>query len=539
MTEIEWVESSDPQPMLEFLRGRASERKLRLFAVACCRRVRHLTADPRICRVVEAAEQLADGLLGEEEFAQAMQPIAALWGALPDAREGGYQLWHYLVAAARHLGSAGGAPFAADFAARALASLAGETDGPEWTVARRAEELAQCSLIRDLFGDPSVPFRFDPDWLSGQGGGPVQRARAIYREGAFDEMETLADLLAQAGCLDPVVLGHCRRRGPHAKGCWVVDALLGHEPAVRAGLLTEADWRACGDPEPLLHFLRDKGSVRKWRLFAVACCRRIDRLIGDERSRRAVEVAARHADGLASDEELAAARTAAQQAEDEADRAEYDAEAEADFQQTPTHAAASRRLYAAAAAREAVRIDPRISDDGQEDAEDRAWQPACDRVASAVQEDVFAGCGCKHGDDRWDEARQAAHAAWAAERRAHCDILRDLFGDLLGPPGEEGRWLPCWLASGPWPRPGPEQWCLLPTLRRHILRPEWLAWNGGTVRRLAQAIYEEEAFDRLPILADALEDAGCTDADLIAHLRAPGPHWRGCHVLDLIAFSSP
>jgi hypothetical protein len=64
--------------------------------------------------------------------------------------------------------------------------------------------------------------------------------------------------------------------------------------------------------------------------------------------------------------------------------------------------------------------------------------------------------------------------------------------------------------------------------------PAWLAWNGGTLGRLARALYDEHAFDRLPILADALEDAGCADADLLAHARGPGPHARACWVVDLL-----
>jgi hypothetical protein len=80
----------------------------------------------------------------------------------------------------------------------------------------------------------------------------------------------------------------------------------------------------------------------------------------------------------------------------------------------------------------------------------------------------------------------------------------------------------------------PVQWCLLPTARNLTLRPEWLAWNAGAVLRLAQAIYEEEAFDLLPFLADALEEAGCTDAAILSHLRGPGPHFRGCWVVDLV-----
>jgi hypothetical protein len=61
-----------------------------------------------------------------------------------------------------------------------------------------------------------------------------------------------------------------------------------------------------------------------------------------------------------------------------------------------------------------------------------------------------------------------------------------------------------------------------------------LAWNDDTVRRIAQGVYDERAFDRLPILADALLDAGCNDEDLIQHCRSDGPHARGCWAVDLI-----
>jgi hypothetical protein len=59
-------------------------------------------------------------------------------------------------------------------------------------------------------------------------------------------------------------------------------------------------------------------------------------------------------------------------------------------------------------------------------------------------------------------------------------------------------------------------------------------WNDGAVVKLAESIYTERAFDRLPILADALEDAGCTDAAVLDHCRGPGPHVRGCWVVDLV-----
>jgi hypothetical protein len=59
-------------------------------------------------------------------------------------------------------------------------------------------------------------------------------------------------------------------------------------------------------------------------------------------------------------------------------------------------------------------------------------------------------------------------------------------------------------------------------------------WLTSTVTNLAQAIYDDHAFDRLPILADALEDAGCTDEDILAHCRGGGEHCRGCWVVDLL-----
>ena len=59
-------------------------------------------------------------------------------------------------------------------------------------------------------------------------------------------------------------------------------------------------------------------------------------------------------------------------------------------------------------------------------------------------------------------------------------------------------------------------------------------WRTSTVVALASGIYQERAFDRLPILADALQDAGCEHPDILGHCRGPGPHARGCFVVDLL-----
>jgi hypothetical protein len=66
------------------------------------------------------------------------------------------------------------------------------------------------------------------------------------------------------------------------------------------------------------------------------------------------------------------------------------------------------------------------------------------------------------------------------------------------------------------------------------VEPSWLAWNDGAIRKMAQAIYDARAFDRLPLLADALEEAGCADADILGHCRTSGEHVRGCWVVDLL-----
>jgi len=71
--------------------------------------------------------------------------------------------------------------------------------------------------------------------------------------------------------------------------------------------------------------------------------------------------------------------------------------------------------------------------------------------------------------------------------------------------------------------------------------PSWLAWDGGAVPKLATIAYEERVLPAgtldpalLAVLADALEEAGCADAELLGHLRGPGPHVRGCWVVDLL-----
>jgi hypothetical protein len=90
----------------------------------------------------------------------------------------------------------------------------------------KAERAAQADLIRDVFGNPFRPVHADPRWLTSTA---VGLAQTIYADRAFDRLPILADALEEAGCDDADVLSHLRGDGPHVRGCWVVDLILGQQ----------------------------------------------------------------------------------------------------------------------------------------------------------------------------------------------------------------------------------------------------------------------------------------------------------------------
>jgi hypothetical protein len=95
---------------------------------------------------------------------------------------------------------------------------------PTWSVARVATSLHQPSLLRDIFGNPFRPVAPEPSWRTST---VVALAEGIYTDRAFDRLPILADALQDAGCDNADVLDHCRGSGPHVRGCWVVDLVLG------------------------------------------------------------------------------------------------------------------------------------------------------------------------------------------------------------------------------------------------------------------------------------------------------------------------
>lgn len=208
--------------------------------------------------------------------------------------------------------------------------------------------------------------------------------------------------------------------------------------------MTEVEWLACRDARLSLVFLEGKASKRKARLFACGLGRSLWPYLGDNRSRRVVEIAEMHADNLATKAELTAA----------------------------------------------------------EDASRDAIRGTASRIASWVG---------NHGP--WQAARVVAMSIQQAQMEIDAKDWRDQLA------GRCRRFLHCVFAN---------------PFRRATVFPAWLTWNGSLLISMAQKMYDSRDFIDMPVLADALEEAGCTNADILNHCRQPGEHVRGCWVVDLI-----
>ena len=227
MNEEAWVGCIDPTPMLEFMQGKSSDRKMRLFGVACCRRVWHLFTNEQCRETVELGERLADGLVANEE-----RRAAALFGQT--------QGWYGWFAAGMVLGKPAieSVGLGSDHAARMVATantsqpqIVGNNRRnpryePEFYQHMERERFAQTALLHDIFGNPFRPITFAPESRTDTA---IAIASQMYESRDFSAMPILADALQDAGCDNPDVLNHCRQGGPHVRGCWVVDLVLGKE----------------------------------------------------------------------------------------------------------------------------------------------------------------------------------------------------------------------------------------------------------------------------------------------------------------------
>jgi hypothetical protein len=219
MTGSEWLKSTAPSAMLRALRDRkVSDRKLRLFACACCRAVWPQLEDKRAHRAVEVAERYVEGRAAEKERQAASAAIleyAALTEQAPHA-----------MAARWALTTRGSSAY---LAAKRCSHNARRL------VSGRGLQLVQARLLRDIFGNPFARApALPPDVQARSGGTLVGLAEAIYQDrrlpdGALDghRLAVLADALEEAGCTDKAIFSHLRSPGVHVRGCWAIDLVLG------------------------------------------------------------------------------------------------------------------------------------------------------------------------------------------------------------------------------------------------------------------------------------------------------------------------
>jgi hypothetical protein len=210
--------------MLHQVLGAADERKLRLFAVACFHRVRHLLTDRHMHRAVEVAERHADHLATIEEITAIRNSTLAASSVLGDsAIPTAHTTIEACVRAAR-IAAWEPVLFPAKVAERpdSGASNQFELGAADADAAGKKERNAQALLLRDILGNPFRPVTIEPAWLSPS---RVTLAGNIYHHRAFDRMPILGNTLEGAGCDNSAILDHCRSGIEHVRGCWVVDAI--------------------------------------------------------------------------------------------------------------------------------------------------------------------------------------------------------------------------------------------------------------------------------------------------------------------------
>jgi hypothetical protein len=217
--------------MLHHLSDALSQRKWRLFAAACCRRVWDHLSDERSRSAVEVAEQFADGLVKKRKLQQAGAEAFEAFYETCRARTGEKDLILMRMkpppAAFRRA-----APAAVRWACLAAWTTVVDAEEAAMTaesVANITDMRSHCDLLREVAGNPFRTVALDPVWLPGNRGAARKIAQASYDDRDFSRLGVLADALEEGGCTDEALLGHLRSPGPHVRGCWALDLVLGKE----------------------------------------------------------------------------------------------------------------------------------------------------------------------------------------------------------------------------------------------------------------------------------------------------------------------
>jgi hypothetical protein len=185
MTEEEWLDSTDPTPMLEFLRGKASERKLRLFNCACWRLIWPLLIDECSRVAVDVAEQFADGLLVDRERKAAYSRAIAATVPVRHAPGASSSIALQLRRARDPINLMWAAFLASFTASNEVGQITQQISAGNY---EPVEPRKGSGLLRCIFGTPLRSIAVDPSWLAWNGGSVFKIAQAIYEERAFDRL---------------------------------------------------------------------------------------------------------------------------------------------------------------------------------------------------------------------------------------------------------------------------------------------------------------------------------------------------------------
>jgi hypothetical protein len=254
MNEAEWHGCTDPGAMLAFLGAAASGRKLTFFACACCRR--GTVACKHAWEELWMVEKFADGRIPPAKLAAAVERMDGRLSYLPLCGQAAINCATYLAQGDASLLLSEAAAAASESAAqvaRVAKEAASDAANRPWkhltveelidagrkalaavegaaATARRAEEGAQCDLLRDLFGNPFRAPTLDAARLTPA---IAARAAAAYARRTGDGylapagLRALADALEGAACAEQVIIDHLRQPGPHVRGCFALDLVRG------------------------------------------------------------------------------------------------------------------------------------------------------------------------------------------------------------------------------------------------------------------------------------------------------------------------
>ena len=227
MTEVEWLSAADPQAMLVFLGPHASARKLNLFVLACFDWLREAVERSAGRRLFGVFELFAEGEVDrgyldaarERWWVPGLDSVSRLHDPWEAARAACDEVRDRRTASVPH-------------EVRDAAQRSGFGREEAWELGQSAQKKAcaaedarHASFLRDIF-DPFHAVILSSSWLT-----PNVRdlARTVYEDRAFEALPILADALMDAGCDSEAILAHCRSSGPHVRGCWLIDLILGKE----------------------------------------------------------------------------------------------------------------------------------------------------------------------------------------------------------------------------------------------------------------------------------------------------------------------